>query len=95
MPSDRKVITFRPDEAETQMVRRLAHKHGLSMARVIGVAIRQMAERKTSAGSLRRPQKVWTFPHPRIWDGSPLSPARPHRAKVWDTPEEDEMRAHF
>jgi hypothetical protein len=44
MPSDRKVIAFRPDEDEEPMVKFIAAKYGVSMARAIGMAIRRMSE---------------------------------------------------
>ena len=46
MPSERKVIAFRPDEDEDRIVAALAKKHGLPMTRVIGLALRQMAEKE-------------------------------------------------
>lgn len=44
MPSDRKVIAFRPDEDEEPMVKFIAAKYGVSMARALGMAIRRMSE---------------------------------------------------
>ena len=46
MPSDRKVIAFRPDEDEEPMVKFIAAKYGVSMARAIGIAVRQFAEKE-------------------------------------------------
>lgn len=44
MPSDRRVVAFRPDEAEEAILQALAKKTGLPMARIIGIALREKAE---------------------------------------------------
>jgi hypothetical protein len=46
MPSDRKLISYRPDETEELIIKALAKKHGLPMARIIGQALREKAERE-------------------------------------------------
>ena len=45
MPSERKYIPFRPDDRETVILSKLTEKRGLSASRLLGTAIREMAER--------------------------------------------------
>jgi hypothetical protein len=44
MPSDRRVIAFRPDEAEEAILQALVKKTGLPMARILAIALREKAE---------------------------------------------------
>ena len=46
MPSDRKIVAFRPDADEEKMLAALAKKHGLPMTRVLGQALRRWAEQE-------------------------------------------------
>ncbi|WP_309707083.1 hypothetical protein [Armatimonas sp.] len=46
MPSERKVIVFRPDEDEEKMVEYLLKIRGGSASRLLGTAIREMANRE-------------------------------------------------
>ena len=46
MPSTRKFTAYRPDDEENIMLKKLAKKHGASMSRLIGMAIREKAERE-------------------------------------------------
>lgn len=46
MPSARRIVVYRPDTEEERLLKALATKHGLPMSRVIGMSIRQMAERE-------------------------------------------------
>ncbi|MES2460648.1 MAG: hypothetical protein V4671_08685 [Armatimonadota bacterium] len=46
MPSDRRVIAFRPDDKEQDMIDFLHEKNGLPASRNVGVAIREKAERE-------------------------------------------------
>jgi hypothetical protein len=45
MASDRKFTAYRPDDEETVLLAKLAKKRGLSASRLIGTAIREMAQR--------------------------------------------------
>ena len=44
MPSDRRVIAYRPSEEEEDLIQALARKHGLPLTRVLGMALRRFAE---------------------------------------------------
>jgi len=49
MPSTRRVITFRPDDAEEQMLEELVGQTGLSAARVLGMGLRLLARQGETA----------------------------------------------
>lgn len=44
MPSIRKAVGYRPDPTEEALLKALAEKLGLPTTRVIGLAVRQLAE---------------------------------------------------
>ena len=44
MASDRKFTAYRPDDAETVLIQKLVTKRGGSVSRLIGTAIRFLAE---------------------------------------------------
>lgn len=46
MPSERHIISYRPDEEEAAMVKFLAKKFGASMSRAVGLAVRRVAEQE-------------------------------------------------
>lgn len=41
MPSERKIVAYRPDKDEERILQELKEKSGLTMSRVIGQAIRR------------------------------------------------------
>jgi hypothetical protein len=46
MPSERPIISYRPDEEERAMVNFLAKKFGASASRAVGMAVRRVAEQE-------------------------------------------------
>ncbi len=46
MPSTRAIVTYRPDTDEERLIALLGRKLGLNKSRIIGLALRQMAERE-------------------------------------------------
>lgn len=46
MPSVRAIVTYRPDTNEERLIALLSRKTGLNKSRLIGLALRQMAERE-------------------------------------------------
>lgn len=46
MPTDRKTLAYRPDETERTALAALVKKTGLSMSRLIGLAVREKAARE-------------------------------------------------
>jgi hypothetical protein len=46
MPSTRAIVTYRPDTDEERLIALLSHKTGLNKSRLLGLALRQMAERE-------------------------------------------------
>lgn len=46
MPSERKVVAYRPDSIEEKILSKMTKASGLSMARVIGTALREKANRE-------------------------------------------------
>jgi hypothetical protein len=46
MATERKNIPFRPDYKEVVLLAKLAEKRGLSASRLLGTALREMAERE-------------------------------------------------
>ena len=45
MPSDRKVLVFRPDDKELDMIEFLLEKVGPPTSRIVAVAVREKADR--------------------------------------------------
>ena len=46
MPSERRIVAYRPDETEERLLIALTKKKGLSMSRIIGQAIREYAKQE-------------------------------------------------
>jgi hypothetical protein len=46
MPSDRRYIPYRPDSVEEELLSKLSKMKGLSMSRLLGQALREMAARE-------------------------------------------------
>ncbi len=46
MPSTRAIVTYRPDTDEERLIALLSRKTGLNKTRLLGLAVRQMAERE-------------------------------------------------
>jgi hypothetical protein len=46
MPSTRVIVTYRPDTDEERLIALLSRKTGLNKSRLLGLAVRQMAERE-------------------------------------------------
>lgn len=46
MPSTRAIVTYRPDTDEERLIALLSRKTGLNKSRLLGLALRQMAERE-------------------------------------------------
>jgi hypothetical protein len=46
MPSDRKIVSYRPDAEEEVLLAKLTKKRAISASRVIGQIIRETAERE-------------------------------------------------
>lgn len=46
MPSTRAIVTYRPNTEEEHLIALLSQKTGLNKSRLIGLALRQMAERE-------------------------------------------------
>ena len=46
MSSSRAIVTYRPDTDEERLIALLSHKTGLNKSRLLGLAVRQMAERE-------------------------------------------------
>ncbi|WP_309714393.1 hypothetical protein [Armatimonas sp.] len=46
MSSSRATVTYRPDTDEERLIALLSHKTGLDTSRLLGLAVRQMAERE-------------------------------------------------
>jgi hypothetical protein len=46
MSSSRAIVTYRPDTDEARLIALLSHKTGLDTSRLLGLAVRQMAERE-------------------------------------------------
>jgi len=58
MPSDRKVTAFRPDDIEADQMAFLQNRTGLPAARVLALALRQMAERERYKADWRGEKKT-------------------------------------
>lgn len=59
MPSDRRTIHFRPDAEEESLLTQLTRLRGLSMSRVLGQALREMAKREgLTATAAPQPQSA-------------------------------------
>ena len=52
MPSARAIVTYRPDSDEERLIALLGKKTGLNKSRLIGLALRQMAERESVESAL-------------------------------------------
>lgn len=44
MPSERRVVAYRPSEEEEELLQALGKKHGLPLTRVLGMALRRLAD---------------------------------------------------
>jgi hypothetical protein len=56
MATERATLAYRPDEEERRLLEALAKRYGLSKSRLIGLAVRQMAERdKVTTGGYNEP----------------------------------------
>ncbi len=53
MPSTRAIVTYRPDTDEERLIVLLGRKLGLNKSRIIGLALRQMAERERVDSEVR------------------------------------------
>lgn len=53
MPSARAIVTYRPDTDEERLIALLSRKTGLNKSRLLGLALRQMAEREGVADTPR------------------------------------------
>jgi hypothetical protein len=53
MPSTRAIVTYRPDTDEERLIALLGRKLGLNKSRIIGLALRQMAERERVDNEVR------------------------------------------
>lgn len=53
MPSTRAIVTYRPDTDEERLIGLLSRKTGLNKSRLLGLALRQMAEREGVTGAVQ------------------------------------------
>nr|WP_309694855.1 hypothetical protein [Armatimonas sp.] len=53
MPSARAIVTYRPDTDEERLIALLSRKTGLNKSRLLGLALRQMAEREGVSDATR------------------------------------------
>jgi hypothetical protein len=99
MPSERRYVPYRPDATEEAILENLAKRYGLSMSRVIGLALREKAEREfvpaspaaaTADRAVTAAGTEWALHDERLSDVAVLLSADA-LARMWDSPEEDEV----